>query len=199
MPCASERAGAPSRLFLAARAGDLAAARALMAGGADGNAPDKWHRTPLYVAAREGHAAVVAELLACGVTVVPGAHADPDTQRKVPLTPGERKALEDRVGAIASIVQVLGGPEASNLHMQLVAVATTTTIPDSRTEDDFLFDTPLKAACRRGHVETVRLLVAAGADIEHVTWGRFGRRVTPDPARERGDRRPPTGPASRAR
>lgn len=50
-------------LFLAAKGGNLAAAKMLLDYGADPNVTDYFHRTPLNVASRRGHLAVVETLL----------------------------------------------------------------------------------------------------------------------------------------
>lgn len=58
-----------SPLFMAAKTADVAAAERLLAAGADVNAQDKYHQTPLVIAVANGHRDMVEFLLAHGANV----------------------------------------------------------------------------------------------------------------------------------
>ncbi|HQU48813.1 MAG TPA: ankyrin repeat domain-containing protein [Casimicrobiaceae bacterium] len=137
-PDAAER-GAYSGLFAAAAAGDAAAIRSQVAAGAKVDARDGRGRTPFHVAAyARAHDAMKA-LVAAG--------ADPN-------------ALEnDRYDAV-TIAAVADDPETLAVALALGNSAKNVT---SRYDG-----TALIAAAHLGHDGVVRMLIAAGAPLDHV-------------------------------
>ncbi len=129
-------APAPSlneRLLVAARAGDAAAARRLLANGADVSASDRYlGETPLHRAAGGGHAEVVRLLLAAG--------ADAEAKDALGETP---------------------------LHWAAARALVCVDAPNSREARAAAEQgaNPGESADVAGYVESVRLLLAAGADV----------------------------------
>lgn len=126
-------------LHAAAAAGDVAAAARLLDGGADPNPRDGHGRTPLLVAGHGGHRAVADLLLKRG--------ADP-------------LAMDSRRYDLITIAAVRNDPAMLRLAISGGGDPRAVTSP---------YDgTALIAAAHLGHVEPVRILVAAGAPLDHV-------------------------------
>ncbi|MEO8486719.1 MAG: ankyrin repeat domain-containing protein [Betaproteobacteria bacterium] len=137
-PSAAERAGYQG-LFAAAFAGDAAGIRAQAAAGATVDARDGRGRTPFHVAAFARRHAAMRALVAAG--------ADPN-------------ALEsDRYDAV-TIAAVADDVETLEVALALGNRATNVT---SRYDG-----TALIAAAHLGHAEVVRVLIRAGAPLDHV-------------------------------
>jgi ankyrin repeat protein len=134
----SERAGGWSALMTAAEKGDLAAATAAIAAGAEVNAADEDGWTALHLAALNDRAAVVELLLA-----EPGVEVNARTKWK--STPLMVAASRGHLGP----VQLLAAHEGIDL--------------DARA--DYYGRTALIEAARNGHLELVSLLLAKGADV----------------------------------
>jgi ankyrin repeat protein len=122
----------------AAASGWLAVVEALVAAGADINATNRKGQSALTLAARSGHAAVVERLRQAGAA----GPVDVDRFRAAALV----KAAEQ--GDIGHLQELLGA-----------GVPATTTDPADR---EF---TVLHRAVYAGHAEAVRVLLAAGADV----------------------------------
>jgi ankyrin repeat protein len=137
-PSASEIAGYTG-LHAAAAAGDLAAARDALSGGADVNARDGRGRTPLHVAAFAGQREIMGLLVDAG--------ADPN-------------ALENDRYDIVTIAAV--ADDTATLESAL-SLGTRSTNVTSRYDG-----TALIAAAHLGHVEVVRILIEAGAPLDHI-------------------------------
>ena len=126
-------------LYVAARAGDLAATRLLLAAGADANAAlPSSGETVLMTAASTGNADVVRELLTGGM---PGV------------------SLED-LGAARAAARVA---EAAGYTAQ-TNPAVNGNYADVNARDRWYGRTALMMAAAAGHLDAVRLLVEAGAD-----------------------------------
>ena len=129
-----------SCLVLAIRGGNLKMVEALLAKSANADAADQaFQQTPLMVAAREGHADIVRLLLAKGARV--------DAQTRTGKTPAFRLPASNSGSKGQGIVRG-GWPERGERDP----------IPGAKT--------PLLYAAREGHLEVVKMLVEAGAQIE---------------------------------
>jgi ankyrin repeat protein len=127
-------------LYVAARAGDVAAARMLLAAGADANvALPASGETVLMTAAKAGHADVVAVLLTGGVEGVSVAEL------------GEARAA-------ARVAEAAGYSLATN-----PAIASNYAEVNAR--ERLYGRTALMIAATEGHLDVVRLLVEAGTDL----------------------------------
>jgi uncharacterized protein len=144
-PAAAQRVPSPREiaaytgLFAAAHAGDGAAIARQVAAGAPVDARDGHDRTPLHVAAYAGHAEAMRALVRAG--------ANPN-------------ALERDRYDIVTIAAVANDAATLALALGLGASAKNVT---SRYDG-----TALIAAAHLGHVEVVRLLIRAGAPLDHV-------------------------------
>jgi uncharacterized protein len=126
-------------LHAAAAKGDVQAIGALLARGTDVTATDSHGRTPLHVAAHMSHDAAVRALVKGG--------ADP-------------RALESRRYDIVTIAAVKDDVPMLKLALELGGDPKAITSP---------YDgTALIAAAHLGHDEVVRVLIAAGAPLDHV-------------------------------
>jgi uncharacterized protein len=137
-PSAEERA-AYTGLFAAAARGDAAEIRALAASGQRPDARDAHGRTPLHVAAHGGHHEAMRALAAAG--------ADPN-------------ALERDRYDMVTIAAV-----ANDVPTLRVALALGTSARNVTSRYD---GTALIAAAHLGHAEVVRVLIRAGAPLDHV-------------------------------
>jgi len=137
-PTASERA-AYTGLFAAAATGDVAAIGKLAAGGANVNARDRNGRTPLLVAAFAKQREAIRALAAAG---------------------GDPNALDNDRYDMVTIAAV--ADDVPTLETAL-AVGNRATNITSRYDG-----TALIAAAHLGHAEVVRVLIKAGAPLDHV-------------------------------
>jgi len=137
-PSSTERADYTGLLAAAAR-GDAPLVRRLLAAGADPGIRDRRGRTPLHVAAFAGHHDAMRALAAGG--------ADPD-------------ALEGDRYDIVTIASV--ADDVPTLEVAL-AIGCRPGNVTSRWEG-----TALIAASHLGHAEAVRMLIRAGAPLDHV-------------------------------
>jgi len=126
-------------LLAAAAGGDGDALRAQLESGTDPDVRDSYGRTPLHVAAYAGQHDAMAMLVAAG--------ADPN-------------ALENDRYDIVTIAAVANDARTLEVALALGASATNTT---SRYDG-----TALIAASHLGHVEVVKILLRAGAPLDHV-------------------------------
>jgi uncharacterized protein len=133
-------AAGDSCLVQAIHTGNLQMVEALLASGAAPDSADQtFQQTPLMVAAREGHAPIVQLLLSKGVRV--------DAQTRAGPTPAFRLPASIAGSKGQGIVRG-GWPERGERDP----------IPGAKT--------PLLYAARDGHLEVVKLLLAAGASLE---------------------------------
>ncbi len=137
-PGPSERA-AYVGLHAAALAGDVAAIRRLVAGGADANARDGRARTPLMVAAHYRRHAAASALIEGG---------------------GDLGALDFQRYDVVTIAAVLNDAAMVRLALGAGASAGLITSPYE--------GTALIAAAHLGHVSEVRALIKGGAPLDHV-------------------------------
>jgi ankyrin repeat protein len=126
-------------LLAAAARGDAAQIKALIANGEKPDVRDAYRRTPLHVAAYGGHQEAMRALAATG--------ANPN-------------ALENDRYDIVTIAAVVNDLPTLKLALELGASAKNIT---SRYDG-----TALIAAAHLGHAEVVRILIRAGAPLDHV-------------------------------
>lgn len=139
IPPSPAELAAYSGLHAAAVRGDVSEIRHMAQKGTDLNSRDSNGRTPVHVAAFQGHGDAVRALIAAG--------ADPhllDNQRYDAVTIA---AVRDDVATLRSLLEA--GASAK----------LTTSIYDG---------TALIAAAHLGHDEAVRLLIRAGAPLDHI-------------------------------
>ena len=129
-------ASAADDLIVAARAGDVGAVRALVADGADVDARQGDGATALHWAAHRGDLVLAEALLAAG--------ADVDAANALDATPAVAGVAERRRRARGPAAWRRGADANVSLKMG---------------------ETPLMSAARSCDVDTVRLLLAAGADV----------------------------------
>ena len=132
-------------LMVAIRTGDADAVRALLEHGANPNiAEPQLQLTPLMVAAEAGHTEIVASLMKAG--------ADIQVRTRTGATPARRLPCVAESGCGSHGVGIVRGgwPEKGIRAL----------IPGSMT--------PLMYASREGHIETARLLLNAGANVNEV-------------------------------
>ena len=129
-------APAAEDVVAAARAGDAAAVRVLLAGGADVDARQGDGATALHWAAHRGDLALAAMLLEAG--------ADPDAANALDATP---LWLAAQNGDARLVARLLAAGADANAALRMG-------------------ETPLMSAARSGDAETVRRLLAAGADVD---------------------------------
>ena len=137
-PSTTDRSGYTG-LFAAATRGDAAQIKALIASGKKPYVRDAHGRTPLHVAAYGGHHEAMRALVAAG--------ADPN-------------ALENDRYDIVTIAAVANDVSTLTVALDLGASAGNVT---SRYDG-----TALIAAAHLGHTEVVRMLIRAGAPLDHV-------------------------------
>ena len=132
---AASPASATDDVIAAARAGDVAAVRALVADGADVDARQGDGATALHWAAHRGDLTLAEALLAAG--------ADVDAANALDATP---LWLASQNGDALLVARLLAAGADANVSLKMG-------------------ETPLMSAARSGDVDTVRLLLAAGADV----------------------------------
>lgn len=125
-------------LLSTAAAGRLAEVTRLIEAGADLEARDSQGRTPLLLAVANDHAAVARALLAAG--------ASPDARADNRDTPWLLAGAAGRTEIVAAILPLR---------------------PDLTLRNRY-GGTALIPACERAHVETVKLLLTSGIDVNHV-------------------------------
>ena len=132
-------------LMVAIRTGDADAVRALLEHGANPNiAEPQLQLTPLMVAAEAGHTEIVASLIKDG--------ADIQVRTRTGATPARRLPCVAESGCGSHGVGIVrGGWPEKGIRAP---------IPGSMT--------PLMYASREGHIETARLLLNAGANVNEV-------------------------------
>jgi ankyrin repeat protein len=139
VPPSSIETGRYTGLLAAAASGDVDALRAQLQSGADADVRDNYGRTPLHVAAYGGRREIMGLLVAAG--------ADPN-------------ALEADRYDIVTIAAVASDARTLQAALALGGKAGNVTSP---------YDgTALIAAAHLGHVEVVRILLRAGAPVDHV-------------------------------
>ena len=139
-------------LMTAARTGKADAVQVLIDHGADVNAKEKWRdQTALMWAAAEGHADTVKVLLKAGADLHARSKAlallrNPFEGGGAPKAPS--KAAEDRLVAVVK-------PDEENKPVTIKAASARTRPTDF---------TPFLFAVRNGHIDVVKVLLAAGAN-----------------------------------
>jgi len=135
---AGSASAADGELLAAARAGHTAEVSRLIAAGTDLNARDAQGQTPLLLAVAGNHVAVAKALLAAG--------ADLNAQAANRDTPWLLAGASGRSEIIAAMLPLK---------------------PDFSIRNRY-GGNALIPACERAHVETVRLLLTSGIDLDHV-------------------------------
>lgn len=176
------------RLDTAAFVGDLERCRMLIAEGADVNARNGRGQTPLHCAAERGHEGVVEFLIASGADV----NAE-DESGWTPiyeiydvypfsneLSPESKEVVEL---LLARGAEILEGDTRDNRRLLMFAVQNGCSVlakevltqgTDPRIRD-FDGDTALRIAAEHGDVETAKLLIAHGADVDAGHSWRYPR------------------------
>lgn len=131
-------AEAQTALLDAAGRGDLAAVNRLIAAGADLEQRDGQRQTPLLLAVAGNHVAVASALLAAG--------ASPNAQASNQDTPWLLAGASGRTEIIAAMLPLKPDLSLRNRYG----------------------GNALIPACERAHVETVKLLLTSGIDVNHV-------------------------------
>ena len=144
-----ERPFGETALLLASRAGKLDVVRALLAAGADVTAKTSRGFTSLIFAAAEGHAPVAAVLVETGADLSARTEAIIPESRGRYSTPEDDKPKRLRKNQALHIRQLKQDGDGD----------------PARPQGGF---TPLLYAAMAGDLDTVRLLVAAGADVNEV-------------------------------
>ena len=155
-------------LHLAAREGDLAQARSLVAGGAPVNHQDRSGTTPLMAASANGHLEIVQALVAAradvnlqdasGRTALMAAAANRQVEIASALIAAKADVqARDAEGKTALLLAALAG-EFEIVRALLKAGADANAAPPSG-------ESALISASRRGDVGVVQALVEGGADI----------------------------------
>ena len=168
-------------LHWAAYLNDEATSAALIRAGARAGAPNSYRVTPLALAARNGNAAIIGQLLAAGV--------DPNDPRQAVNTgetPLMHAARAGRVAAVRALVEAGADVDA---------------------QEGWNGQSALMWAAAEGHVPVVETLIAAGADIRarsnsgadaapvRHAQGQHGRRArAARGGRRTSTRRAPTAP-----
>lgn len=129
---------AQTGLLEAAVSGDLAAVTRLIAAGADLDQRDGQRQTPLLLAVAGNHVAVAKALLAAG--------ASPNAQAANQDTPWLLAGASGRTEIIAAMLPLKPDLSLRNRYG----------------------GNALIPACERAHVETARLLLTSGIDVNHV-------------------------------
>lgn len=129
---------AQTGLLEAAGSGDLAAVTRLIAAGADLDQRDGQRQTPLLLAVAGNHVAVAKALLAAG--------ASPNAQAANQDTPWLLAGASGRTEIIAAMLPLKPDLSLRNRYG----------------------GNALIPACERAHVETARLLLTSGIDVNHV-------------------------------
>jgi ankyrin repeat protein len=161
-PAVRRQSDGTTALWQAAEQGHGEAVRALAEAGADVNAADAQEQTALAIATRHGHAAVVECLQAVGADpgdLGAGEIAGKDLRRTAREGDLERVRSLLRAGAP---VDARPAPVRQDMLSRLRAAA------ERRREDrdrEAPGSTALMQAALRGHVEVVRELLQAGADV----------------------------------
>lgn len=163
---ASESGG--QRLVEAARTGNLAAVRALLASGIDVNARVKYDATPLLVAAQENRLAVVQALIA--------AHADLEAKTSdLGVRPLDAAADRGHDGVVQALLAAHADIDAAendgSTALSRAAQAGHNDVVRTLISAHAKIDTrnakggtPLLIAANEGHLDVVKTLLAAGAD-----------------------------------
>lgn len=133
-------AQATPALVVAAERGDLASIQRLLDAGADVNARDARRRNAVLAATQGGHEAAARLLIERGADV----------------------NAQDEIDDSAFLLAGARG------HTGIVRAALAATPPPDFRRLNRYGGTALIPACHYGHVETVRLLVTTGIDIDHV-------------------------------
>ena len=155
----------------AAMRGDVAAVRALLAEGADVNAPQGDGMTALHWAAHNGDASLVGILLDAGADVGAGTRIGQYTPLHLAAQGGAGEVVEMLLGAGADpLARTRGAGAAAPLHFAAASGSVPTVEAlvaagaDVNAAEEAWGQTPLIFAASKGRTGAVRALLAAGAD-----------------------------------
>lgn len=180
-----EGPGELTPLQFAAQQGDAEVAQALIAAGADANRRGEDDMTPLLAAASEGYLDVVEILVGAGadvevrcggetaISLAAAAGARDVVAHLAPRLKGRLRKQAEKILAEATgpvpdtrvrrlMVAAMNGKAAMVRKLLAAGVA-----PDAVEHGDASPVTPLMAATQEGDLEIMRLLIAAGADVNH--------------------------------
>ena len=166
-----ESSWADSPVADAAMQGDVAAVRALLAEGADVNAPQGDGMTALHWAAHNGDASLVGILLDAGADVGAGTRIGQYTPLHLAAQGGAGEVVEMLLGAGADpLARTRGAGAAAPLHFAAASgsvravEALVAAGADVNAAEEAWGQTPLIFAASKGRTGAVRALLAAGAD-----------------------------------
>lgn len=167
------------KLFAAIKAGDFEQVYQLLTSGVSANSKDAQKQHPLVLAASLGNVEIVKLLLQAGADIHAKSAIAPIPQLKpavsTPSTPGSASlgAMMNEVlgeapaeakefyAGFQQFVQTFSAPGSENLLVE--AELATETEPGSE-------DTALIAAIAQNHLEVVKILLAAGAEVNPKVW-----------------------------
>ena len=171
LPAFGAFAGPDSPVADAAMRGDAGAVRALIAEGADVNAPQGDGMTALHWAARNRDAALVRDLLEAGAKVGAGTRIGRYTPLHLASDAGAGEVVKILLGAGADperAITVGGGARPLHFAAESGSVRAIAALlaagADVNAAEEAWGQTPLIFAASRGRTEAVRALLEAGAD-----------------------------------
>ena len=166
-----ESSWADSPVADAAMRGDVAAVRALLAEGADVNAPQGDGMTALHWASHNGDASLVGILIDAGADVGAGTRIGQYTPLHLAAQGGAGEVVEMLLGAGADpLARTRGAGAAAPLHFAAASgnvravEALVAAGADVNAAEEAWGQTPLIFAASKGRTGAVRALLAAGAD-----------------------------------
>jgi ankyrin repeat protein len=152
-------------LHLAALNGSAAMIGKLLDAGADANAPNPQGETPLMIAAHTGNPDAIRALLDRGAAINTKEHAAQQTALMYAIHEGHTDAVKlliERGADVNTSTPLVEKPSVTTGNLQGIGRAQNSPAPVPQGGM-----TPLLIAARDGKLEIARMLVAAGAEVNH--------------------------------
>ena len=165
-------AGGNASLHKEAAKGDADAIRALVAAGADVNAPDKMDATPLVWAAIGGHVGAIRALIEAGAevnarpnTIDPPLHfaALHDNAEAIRALVEAGAEVNAKVGRGTAALHLASGAGGADAALALIEAGNGTTNVNVKGPSD---STPLHDAATHNNAAAIRVLADAGGDVD---------------------------------